>query len=129
MQHTFTTNRLVLESLTLADANFMFELLNTAEWLRFIGNRNINTLEDATAYIQKIINNTAIHYWVVNSAVTIEHFISRNSIGQGNHLVSQTNSKNQMPALLHASARRVIQSLARLDFETLEIVWDWGFGS
>lgn len=45
------TDRLLLTHLTLQDAPFIFELLNTPEWLQFIGDRNIRTLEDARKYL------------------------------------------------------------------------------
>jgi RimJ/RimL family protein N-acetyltransferase len=65
MQATYTTHRLLLQELTLSDTEFIRELVNTPEWIRFIGNRNIKTEEDAARYIQKIIDNPNISYWVV----------------------------------------------------------------
>ena len=65
MQKKYTTDRLILAELNLTDADFIFELVNTAEWKQFIGERHINSKEDAVAYTQKIISNTNISYWVV----------------------------------------------------------------
>jgi len=65
MQNKYSTARLSLEELTLHDAEFLMELVNTIEWIKYIGNRNINTPEEARAYIQKIIDNPAINYWIV----------------------------------------------------------------
>jgi RimJ/RimL family protein N-acetyltransferase len=46
------TERLVLRWLAPeTDAEFIFELLNEPEWLRFIGDRDVRTLDDARAYI------------------------------------------------------------------------------
>ena len=45
------TERLLLDKLTIEDAPFMLELLNTPLWLRFIGDRRVRTLEDARQYI------------------------------------------------------------------------------
>ncbi len=45
------TNRLILREQTEADAPFILELMNTPGWLRYIGERNIRTNEDARAYI------------------------------------------------------------------------------
>ncbi|MGB3076612.1 MAG: GNAT family N-acetyltransferase, partial [Chitinophagales bacterium] len=45
------TERLILCHLALDDAPFIFELLNTPEWLQFIGDRGIKTLDDAKLYI------------------------------------------------------------------------------
>lgn len=58
------TDRLDIRPLSAQDAAFIFELLNTEEWKAFIGNRNINTMADAEAYIQRIVNNTTLQYWV-----------------------------------------------------------------
>ncbi|MEN9612765.1 MAG: hypothetical protein RLZZ628_3579, partial [Bacteroidota bacterium] len=38
---------------------------NTQGWLQFIGNRNVTTLEETKTYIQKMMDNPNIHYWVV----------------------------------------------------------------
>jgi RimJ/RimL family protein N-acetyltransferase len=59
------TSRLLLSGLSAADAAFMFELLNTPLWIKFIGDRHIKTIQDAEAYIQKIIDNPTADYWVV----------------------------------------------------------------
>ncbi len=47
------TNRLLLRPLTLEDAPFAFELVNEPAWLRFIGDRQVRTLDDARRYIEK----------------------------------------------------------------------------
>ena len=59
------TQRLVLTKVNKNDAGFIFELLNSPGWINFIGNRNIETIDDALAYIQKITNNPATDYWTV----------------------------------------------------------------
>lgn len=59
------TSRLELRELKLSDSNFILELLNTPKWIRFIGDRNIRTPEDAIAYTQKVISNSTITYWVI----------------------------------------------------------------
>lgn len=64
-QSLLTTDRLLIDYLSLDDKNFILELVNTAGWLKFIGNRNITSLDDATAYIQKISDNPNTIYWVV----------------------------------------------------------------
>ena len=45
------TPRLFLRAIQLEDAPFMYDLLRSEVWLRFIGDRNIKTLEDSKAYI------------------------------------------------------------------------------
>jgi RimJ/RimL family protein N-acetyltransferase len=64
IQTLLTTNRLLIEPLTVTDNNFIFELVNTEGWIKFIGNRNITSQVEATAYIQKIIGNPNTTYWV-----------------------------------------------------------------
>ena len=49
MRTHYTTDRLLLDSLTPDDTEFILELVNTAGWLRFIGDRNIRTVDDARA--------------------------------------------------------------------------------
>jgi RimJ/RimL family protein N-acetyltransferase len=45
------TTRIVIAELSAADAPFILTLTNTAEWLQFIGDRGIKTMEDAENYI------------------------------------------------------------------------------
>ncbi len=45
------TDRLYLSQLSVEDAPFIYELLNTPSWLAYIGDRGVNTLDDARAYI------------------------------------------------------------------------------
>lgn len=49
------TERLILRHATVDDAPFMFQLLNDPSWIKFIGDRNIKTIEDAKNYTQKNI--------------------------------------------------------------------------
>lgn len=65
MKLNYQTERLWLRTLTDADADFIFELLNTAGWIKFIGNRNISNHADAVNYIHKILGNPAVNYRVV----------------------------------------------------------------
>lgn len=61
------TGRLIIKPLTRRDKNFIFKLLNTEGWIRFIGNRNIISQKDASNYIQKILANQNVRYWVVEN--------------------------------------------------------------
>ncbi|HEX2190623.1 MAG TPA: GNAT family N-acetyltransferase [Longimicrobiaceae bacterium] len=45
------TARLALRRLSLADAEFILELVNDPDWLRNIGDRGVRTLEDARGYL------------------------------------------------------------------------------
>ncbi|GAA4308385.1 GNAT family N-acetyltransferase [Mucilaginibacter gynuensis] len=51
------TPNLILRRFTVDDAAFIFELLNTPTWKQFIGERNINTLQDAVNYINNVLAN------------------------------------------------------------------------
>lgn len=64
MQQLYHTDRLELSLVKTSDADFIFELLNTEGWIKFIGDRKIETREDAQQYIQKILNNPQMIYWV-----------------------------------------------------------------
>ena len=77
-----TTDRLLIEPLVLADNNFILELVNTDGWIKFIGNRKITSPMEATAYIQKILDNPNVNYWVVKlkddkTAIGVVTFIKR----------------------------------------------------
>ncbi|MDI1235410.1 MAG: GNAT family N-acetyltransferase [bacterium] len=65
MNSNFETDRLLLEPLSMDMTLFIYELLNSKEWIRFIGDRNIDTLDDAEAYIEKILRTKQLQYWVV----------------------------------------------------------------
>ena len=64
------TDRLHLMPLANDDALFIQQLLNTAGWIAFIGDRNIHSPADALAYIERINNNPAINYWTVQLKVS-----------------------------------------------------------
>ncbi len=59
------TERLTLEELNDNATEFVFRLLNTASWIKNIGDRNIQSLNDAKSYVQRIRNNSGIRYWVI----------------------------------------------------------------
>ena len=50
---TFETERLILRPTGIEDAYLVLELLNMPKWIRFIGDRNVHTLEDAQKYIEE----------------------------------------------------------------------------
>lgn len=60
----FETERLFIEPMTKKDTDFIYQLVNTEGWLKNIGDRKVNTKEDATAYIEKIVNNSNYTYLV-----------------------------------------------------------------
>ncbi len=59
------TEKLNLTGIKLSDAEFMLELVNSEGWLKFIGDRNVHTLNEAENYIAKIIEKENTNYWVV----------------------------------------------------------------
>lgn len=82
MEINYKTERLFLSELCLTDSEFINELVNTQEWIKFIGNRNVRTEVDANNYIQRIIYNPNSNYWVVklksnNLSIGIITFMKR----------------------------------------------------
>jgi ribosomal-protein-alanine N-acetyltransferase len=61
------TERLELQTLQAGDASFIQELVNSPGWLKFIGDRNVHSTEDALRYIERISNAPNITYWVVRT--------------------------------------------------------------
>jgi len=64
------------------DGNFILELLNSAGFIEFIGDREVRNTDQAFDYISKILSNPAIKYWVVklndgNAPVGIVTLIQR----------------------------------------------------
>tara|TARA_R110000868_G_scaffold4211_3_gene26438 strand:- start:2675 stop:3178 length:504 start_codon:yes stop_codon:yes gene_type:complete len=46
------TERLILEKVVLEDAEFFIKLLNSPNWIKFIGDRSITTIKESIAYIE-----------------------------------------------------------------------------
>ena len=81
-QTEIQTPRLILSPLTADDKKFIRELVNTEGWLQFIGDRHVHSEEDAISYIEKILSQTNMQYWVVrekqdNISAGIITFIKR----------------------------------------------------
>ena len=47
------TEHLQLHKISIADAPFYIKLFNSENWLKYIGDRNVHTIEDAESYIKK----------------------------------------------------------------------------
>lgn len=80
--HNIKTERLCLEVITEEDFGFVQELVNSKGWLDFIGDRNINSKNDAIAYIKKLSATQNLAYWVIrlketNTAIGIISFLKR----------------------------------------------------
>ncbi len=52
MQKLIETERLTAGFLEITDAGFILKLLNSPGWLRYIGDRQVKTIEQAIAYIE-----------------------------------------------------------------------------
>lgn len=48
----FETERLILKPTTEEDSEFILELLNTPKWIKYVGDRNVNSVEEAEVYIK-----------------------------------------------------------------------------
>ena len=51
MEIVIETERLILRKFTVDDAPFILKLLNTPSWLRFIGDRNVHSIEEAEQFL------------------------------------------------------------------------------
>lgn len=49
---SFETERLILRPTQTEDALFILELLNSPKWIKYIGDRNLKTIDDAKSYIE-----------------------------------------------------------------------------
>ncbi len=52
-----TTKRLIIRELTLTDARFVLELLNTPQYIQFIGDKKVRSIKDAEANIQERVDS------------------------------------------------------------------------
>jgi RimJ/RimL family protein N-acetyltransferase len=77
---------LFLREFNLSDASFIVDLLNSPGWLKFIGDRNVHSVEDATMYLQngpiKTYSDSGFGFWCVclnttNEPVGMCGFIQR----------------------------------------------------
>jgi ribosomal-protein-alanine N-acetyltransferase len=56
MHLNLETNRLIIRPISIDDNGFIWKLVNTEGWLKYIGDRNVNNDQDAKIYIQKILD-------------------------------------------------------------------------
>jgi len=66
------TTRLTIRPISLSDSKFMFQLVNSEGWLRYIGDRKVNSVEDAGQYIQRILDNPVYFYHVIELNDSLE---------------------------------------------------------
>ncbi|QJB35068.1 GNAT family N-acetyltransferase [Chitinophaga oryzae] len=62
---TLQTERLFIQPITTHEAAFIFVLVNTPAWKRFIGDRHVHHIDDAIGYIQRVIDNPDTDFRVV----------------------------------------------------------------
>jgi [ribosomal protein S5]-alanine N-acetyltransferase len=80
-----STGRLNLTLLVPADFEFIFSLLNSEGWIKYIGDRDVKSLDDAKRYTHKIIDTENLFYWVVRikesyTPIGIISFLKRNHL-------------------------------------------------
>jgi RimJ/RimL family protein N-acetyltransferase len=67
------TERLRLREFTPEDASFIIELVNSPGWLKYIGDRNIKTTDQARAYLEngpiKSYHDNGFGLWMVENKV------------------------------------------------------------
>lgn len=67
---TFLTERTALVPISQTDCNFIFELVNTVDWKKYIGDRNITSITDAKNYIKKIQDLPNTYFWTIKETQT-----------------------------------------------------------
>ncbi|MCC6370492.1 MAG: GNAT family N-acetyltransferase [Bacteroidia bacterium] len=89
MTQILQTERLVLREFNIGDTAFVVELLNSEGWLKYIGNRNINNVDDALHYLENSIlsayTKLGFGLWLVelknqNMAIGMCGFIKRDTL-------------------------------------------------
>ncbi len=74
MNYILETEKLRLRELTMNDTTFIIELVNSVGWLKFIGDRNIKTDEQAKVYLEngpmKSYKENGFGLWLVETKDT-----------------------------------------------------------
>jgi RimJ/RimL family protein N-acetyltransferase len=70
------TTRTIVDYITLDDAPFFITLVNSLDWLRFIGDRNVSNVQDACQYLKdgflKSYSDNGFGYYVVRTTLDCE---------------------------------------------------------
>lgn len=72
MIKTIETDRLWIRPIGIDDHAFMFKLVNSEGWLKYIGDRGVTNLEGAKNYIQEILKKPEFHYYALDRKLTGE---------------------------------------------------------
>ena len=76
MKNIIHTERLTLREFNTDDAAFIIELLNSPSWIKYIGNRKVQTIEDAKSYLERAIfkgyKENGFGLWMVELRATQE---------------------------------------------------------
>ncbi|WP_422104784.1 GNAT family N-acetyltransferase [Winogradskyella sp.] len=79
---SFQTQRLHIRPVTVEDAPFILELMNTPLWIQFIGDRNVRTIEDAETYIkEKAFSQLETHGYTNNVVIRVQDDIKLGTCG------------------------------------------------
>ncbi len=80
--HFIKTERLLIRPTSEEDAEFLLELLNTPKWLKYIGDRNVKTIEAAREYVQiKILPQLESHGYTNNTVIRKSDFVKIGTCG------------------------------------------------
>jgi len=74
MYKQLETHRLLIRPISIDDNQFIFKLMNSEGWLKYIGDRKIGDSLDAKNYIQKILDKSGYYYHVCELKETKEPF-------------------------------------------------------
>ncbi|TPN89108.1 GNAT family N-acetyltransferase [Aquimarina algicola] len=83
------TERLLLREFTIDDADFILELVNTPQWLKYIGDKGVKTLNDAEKYLKEgpitSYRDNGFGLWLVqlkntNIAIGMCGLVNRNTL-------------------------------------------------
>ncbi len=61
----FENDLIKLNFLSSEDSLFLYELMNTKDWIEFIGERYISDENAALSYINKVSENQELNFWVI----------------------------------------------------------------
>jgi [ribosomal protein S5]-alanine N-acetyltransferase len=70
------TTNLLLNKISLDDAEFMLELVNSPGWLQYIGDRKVYSIEDAEKYLEagilKCYQEHGFGFWLVKDKASLQ---------------------------------------------------------